>query len=76
MNQWEGLGILIDTYDNDHNGKHPYLSAFWNDGTTEWDHDNDGGKAAEVGCKIKPNFRNKGAIQVVVCIFFFFFFFF
>jgi len=69
VNQWEGLAILIDTYDNDHNGKHPYLSAFWNDGSTEWDHDNDGGDAAEIGCKIKPNFRNKGAIQVVVSYF-------
>eukprot|EP00008_Paramoeba_atlantica_P002407 CAMPEP_0201505100 /NCGR_PEP_ID=MMETSP0151_2-20130828/85579_1 /ASSEMBLY_ACC=CAM_ASM_000257 /TAXON_ID=200890 /ORGANISM="Paramoeba atlantica, Strain 621/1 / CCAP 1560/9" /LENGTH=331 /DNA_ID=CAMNT_0047898921 /DNA_START=33 /DNA_END=1028 /DNA_ORIENTATION=- len=68
-NMWEGLGILIDTYDNNYDGKHPYLSAFWNDGTKLWDHDNDGGEFATVGCKIKPNFRNKNAIQVVVSYF-------
>jgi mannose-binding lectin 2 len=67
--RWEGLGVFLDTYDNNLDNRHPYLSAFWNDGTVAWDHDNDGGEHAALGCKIKPAFRNKNAIQVVVSFF-------
>jgi hypothetical protein len=63
------LGVFVDTYDNNNDNKHPYLSAYWNDGTVAWDHDNDGGDHAKLGCRIKPVFRNKGAIQVVVSYF-------
>ena len=63
---WRGLGVLIDTYDNNMDNKHPYLAVAFNDGTKSWDHDNDGGDMTTYGCKIQPRFRNKGVLQVVV----------
>jgi len=41
-NNFNGFGVILDTYDNDENGKNPMVMVFWNDGTkTTWDHDND-----------------------------------
>jgi len=31
--QFTGLGVVIDTYDNDNTGSHPYIFSIWNDGT-------------------------------------------
>ena len=54
---FKGLGIFVDTYDNhqeDHG--HPWISAILNDGTKEYDHDDDGKSHAEGGCQ--SFFRN------------------
>jgi len=69
MNKWKGLGVIIDTYDNNVDNRHPYLSVVVNDGNGYWDHANDGGSLTRYGCRIKPKFRNKGVLQVVVSVF-------
>lgn len=54
---FKGLGIFADTYDNhqeDHG--HPWISAILNDGTKEYDHDEDGKSHSEGGCQ--SFFRN------------------
>ena len=37
--RFEGIGVLIDTYDNDGTGLHPYAMLVFNDGTREFTHD-------------------------------------
>jgi len=54
---FSGLGIFVDTYDNhqeDHG--HPWISAILNDGTKEYDHDDDGKSHSQGGCQ--SFFRN------------------
>ena len=54
---WTGLGIFLDSYDNDGKGNNPFISAVINDGTMTYDHANDGGKQVLAGCQV--DFRNK-----------------
>mmetsp|Transcript_8625 Transcript_8625/g.24336 ORF Transcript_8625/g.24336 Transcript_8625/m.24336 type:complete len:501 (+) Transcript_8625:94-1596(+) len=61
--QFVGIGVVVDTYDNDHSGQHPMIVVLQNDGelTYEHSHDKDGhhGGEMEIGhCSI-PNVRNK-----------------
>jgi len=42
VNNFNGFGVILDTYDNDEDGKNPMVMVFWNDGSkTVWDHDKD-----------------------------------
>ena len=54
---WTGLGVFLDSYDNDGKGNNPYISAVVNDGTISYDHAQDGGKQVLAGCQF--DFRNK-----------------
>lgn len=49
--QWEGLAVIFDTYDNDRKGNNPYILAMVNDGTKKYDHDNDGLTQQLDGCQ-------------------------
>ncbi|CAB4378169.1 hypothetical protein RhiirA1_409752 [Rhizophagus irregularis] len=52
IDKFEGLGIFFDTYANArHPHSFPYVMAMVGDGTTEYDHDNDGKKNEVAGCE-------------------------
>lgn len=36
--QWVGLGIFFDSFDNDNKHNNPYIMAVLNDGTKKFDH--------------------------------------
>lgn len=36
--QWKGLGIFFDSFDNDNKHNNPYIMAVLNDGTESFDH--------------------------------------
>ncbi|KAE8752669.1 ergic-53 [Frankliniella occidentalis] len=55
--KWVGLGVLFDSFDNDNKHNNPYIMAVLNDGTREFDHQNDGSTQALAGCL--RDFRNK-----------------
>ncbi|XP_315413.4 protein ERGIC-53 [Anopheles gambiae] len=55
--QWVGLGIFFDSFDNDNKHNNPYISAVLNDGTRQFDHQNDGSTQLLSGCL--RDFRNK-----------------
>lgn len=59
--KWEGLGIVVDTFDNNGDGLQPSLTAIWNDGSVVFDHDNDGaGAPGTLGhCKLNQPVRNR-----------------
>jgi hypothetical protein len=35
---WKGLGILLDSFDNDGQNNNPFISIMTNDGTMSYDH--------------------------------------
>jgi len=42
VSNFNGFGVIFDTYDNDVNGKNPMAMVLYNDGSkTVWDHDKD-----------------------------------
>lgn len=42
VNNFNGFGVILDTYDNNQDGKNPRVMVIWNDGSkTVWDHDKD-----------------------------------
>lgn len=55
--QWIGLGVFFDSFDNDNKHNNPYISAMSNDGTKIYDHQNDGVTQQLAGCL--RDFRNK-----------------
>ncbi|XKL65936.1 hypothetical protein PGB90_009356 [Kerria lacca] len=55
--QWVGLGIFFDSFDNDNKHNNPYIMAVLNDGTKVFDHSNDGANQMITGCL--RDFRNK-----------------
>ncbi|XP_034178140.1 lectin, mannose binding protein ergic53 [Osmia lignaria lignaria] len=55
--QWNGLGIFFDSFDNDNKHNNPYIMAVLNDGTKTFDHTNDGTTQLSAGCL--RDFRNK-----------------
>ncbi|XP_012343117.1 LOW QUALITY PROTEIN: protein ERGIC-53 [Apis florea] len=55
--QWHGLGIFFDSFDNDNKHNNPYIMAVLNDGTKTFDHANDGTTQLCAGCL--RDFRNK-----------------
>ena len=36
--RWQGLGILLDSFDNNNQQDNPYIMAFFNDGTKMYNH--------------------------------------
>ncbi|XP_056638339.1 protein ERGIC-53 [Diorhabda sublineata] len=55
--QWVGLGLFFDSFDNDNKHNNPYIMAVLNDGTKQFDHQNDGTTQQLAGCL--RDFRNK-----------------
>jgi len=55
--QWIGLGIFFDSFDNDNKHNNPYIMGMTNDGTKQFDHQNDGSTQQLAGCL--RDFRNK-----------------
>jgi len=55
--QWIGLGVFFDSFDNDNKHNNPYISAMTNDGSKVYDHQNDGVTQQLAGCL--RDFRNK-----------------
>lgn len=55
--QWRGLGVFFDSFDNDGKGNNPYIMAMLNDGTKMYDHQSDGSQQQMAGCL--RDFRNK-----------------
>lgn len=55
--QWNGLGIFFDSFDNDNKHNNPFIMAMTNDGTRVYDHQQDGSTQQLAGCL--RDFRNK-----------------
>merc|ERR1712002_141017 len=55
--KWKGLGVFLDSFDNDNMHNNPYISAMSNDGTLEYSHMTDGIDQQLGGCV--RDFRNK-----------------
>jgi len=53
-----GVGVILDTYDNDGKRDNPSISAITSSGTTKFDHDSDGRDQRLPGAMCKINFRN------------------
>ncbi|UYV62867.1 LMAN1 [Cordylochernes scorpioides] len=54
---WNGLGIFFDSFDNDGKSNNPYVMAMVNDGSKSYDHQSDGMHQQLAGCQ--RDFRNK-----------------
>nr|XP_018914726.1 PREDICTED: protein ERGIC-53 isoform X1 [Bemisia tabaci] len=54
---WVGLGVFFDSFDNDNKHNNPYILAVVNDGSKSFDHANDGSTQHIAGCL--RDFRNK-----------------
>ncbi|XP_076081528.1 protein ERGIC-53-like isoform X1 [Mytilus galloprovincialis] len=54
---WNGLGVFMDSFDNDGQHNNPYVMAMVNDGTKQYDHQSDGSQQQIGGCM--RDFRNK-----------------
>ncbi|KAJ8661879.1 hypothetical protein O0I10_002210 [Lichtheimia ornata] len=59
VDNFEGLGVFFDTYDNERAHRHtfPYISAMLGDGMKSYDNDKDGRTTELAGCE--ANFRSK-----------------
>ena len=55
---FKGVGIVFDTYDNDGRRDNPSIMAVSSDGSLRFDHDTDGGSSRLVNAMCKVNFRN------------------
>ncbi|XP_030752265.1 protein ERGIC-53 [Sitophilus oryzae] len=55
--QWVGLGIFFDSFDNDNKHNNPYIYAVVNDGNKKFEHHSDGTTQQLAGCL--RDFRNK-----------------
>ncbi|CAF1593851.1 unnamed protein product, partial [Adineta ricciae] len=55
--QWNGLGIFLDSFDNDALQNNPIIAVMINDGTKVYDHHNDGSSQIQGSCI--RDFRNK-----------------
>lgn len=55
--RWNGLGIFLDSFDNDAQQNNPYILVMTNDGTKQYDHHRDGLNQQIGGCL--RDFRNK-----------------
>lgn len=52
-----GMGVFLDSFDNDNRGNNPFISVVVNDGTKHYDHGNDGLNEQNGGCMM--DFRNR-----------------
>eukprot|EP01130_Rhizamoeba_saxonica_P013378 TRINITY_DN570_c0_g1_i2.p1 TRINITY_DN570_c0_g1~~TRINITY_DN570_c0_g1_i2.p1 ORF type:complete len:564 (-),score=170.01 TRINITY_DN570_c0_g1_i2:49-1740(-) len=53
QDKWNGLGVFVDTFDNDNKRNNPEIYAVVNDGNLEFDKDNDGGSDKLGTCTLK-----------------------
>jgi len=54
---WKGMGLFFDSYDNDGENNNPYVMVMLNDGTKSYDHFKDGSSQQLGGCM--RDFRNR-----------------
>lgn len=54
--QWDGLAVILDTYDNDNQHNNPAVLGVLNDGTIQYNHNADGEGQAVASCG--RHFRN------------------
>lgn len=54
---WTGMGIFLDSFDNDAQKNNPFVALMLNDGTRQYDHQTDGSQQMLSGCQ--KDFRNK-----------------
>eukprot|EP00010_Vexillifera_abyssalis_P009585 CAMPEP_0201549022 /NCGR_PEP_ID=MMETSP0173_2-20130828/5502_1 /ASSEMBLY_ACC=CAM_ASM_000268 /TAXON_ID=218659 /ORGANISM="Vexillifera sp., Strain DIVA3 564/2" /LENGTH=338 /DNA_ID=CAMNT_0047958559 /DNA_START=116 /DNA_END=1132 /DNA_ORIENTATION=+ len=68
VDRWYGLGIMIDSYDNDGDGQNPYLTAIWNENRLSFDPSQDLQNEGVVGgCSLNRIIRNQeGPTRLVV----------
>jgi len=64
VEKFTGLGVVIDTYDNDDTGLHPLLVALLNDGTKEYTHSGHGGHG---NSKETPNPVERKEMEIGYC---------
>ncbi|PFX22367.1 protein ERGIC-53-like [Stylophora pistillata] len=57
INTWKGLGVFLDSFDNDQQGNNPFISVMLNDGNQIYDHNKDGQDLQRGGCL--RDFRNR-----------------
>lgn len=55
--RWNGLAIFFDSFDNDNKHNNPYIMAMLNDGTRQFEHQNDASNQLLSGCL--RDFRNR-----------------
>uniref|UniRef100_A0A915Q6G0 L-type lectin-like domain-containing protein n=1 Tax=Setaria digitata TaxID=48799 RepID=A0A915Q6G0_9BILA len=54
---WTGMGLFLDSFDNDAQKNNPFVALMINDGTRQYDHQTDGSQQILSGCQ--KDFRNK-----------------
>ncbi|KAM3721822.1 Protein ERGIC-53 [Dirofilaria immitis] len=54
---WTGMGLFLDSFDNDAQKNNPFVALMINDGTRQYDHQTDGSQQMLSGCQ--KDFRNK-----------------
>ncbi|XP_057316720.1 protein ERGIC-53-like [Hydractinia symbiolongicarpus] len=54
---WKGMGLFFDSFDNDGEQNNPYVMVMLNDGTKQYDHFKDGNNQQLGGCM--RDFRNR-----------------
>uniref|UniRef100_A0A0R3RUF0 L-type lectin-like domain-containing protein n=1 Tax=Elaeophora elaphi TaxID=1147741 RepID=A0A0R3RUF0_9BILA len=54
---WTGMGLFLDSFDNDAQKNNPFVALMINDGTRKYDHQTDGSQQMLSGCQ--KDFRNK-----------------
>eukprot|EP00123_Amoebidium_parasiticum_P012073 comp21093_c0_seq1/m.28470 comp21093_c0_seq1/g.28470 ORF comp21093_c0_seq1/g.28470 comp21093_c0_seq1/m.28470 type:complete len:458 (-) comp21093_c0_seq1:387-1760(-) len=63
--KWEGLGIFIDTFDNNQKGDNPTIYGIINDGTQGYHHNNDGADQTLGSCQA-PVRNSLAPVQLLV----------
>ena len=64
---FEGIGVLVDTFDNDGSGHHPYIALVYNDGTKSFSHDHDHGHDAHGDEDGSSSGGSAGSIELGGC---------
>ena len=54
---WNGLAVIMDTYDNDGSGQHPMIALHFNDGSKSFEFDTDGATTLLSSCPVP--YRNQ-----------------
>lgn len=65
--QWTGLGVILDTFDNDNKRDNPRIQIVMNDGTRNYDKNQDGRNIELASCQV--NFRGQVPIKLKIAYF-------
>lgn len=58
---WNGMAVMLDSFDNDGQKNNPYISLMINDGTRSYDHQTDGSQQILNGFNFfNGNLKNLG----------------